>query len=1094
MYFKPSYLNLKSFVFLVLALLAFQNGYSKTNLLEKPNVKNKIEKATLVSIFSKLTQQTDYKFSYGQAVIADNTAYAVNYSGESITEILNDLSKKANFNYNINGKLVLIQKTAAPKTVNTKAVDRIKVKGKIVDENKVPIPGATVIETSTSNSTVTDFDGVFELSVGEAKTIDVSYVGYKTKTVAAQTGFMTIQLEPTTAELNEVLIVGYGKQSKKDVTGAVTQLEASNFKQGVSISPDNLIQGKVAGVRVVSTSGEPGAGVNVTIRGVGSIRSGSTPLFVVDGIPLSNDDVSPSGTNVGFGSSQAKNPLNFLNNSDIESITVLKDASASAIYGARGSNGVVLVTTKKGAKGDGTLTFDSSLGISTVAHKLDVLSADEYRNAIKDKAFDHGGNTDWQDVIFREAVTKSNSLAFSKQTESGNYYASVSQLDQEGIIRNSDFKRLTGRINAAESFLDKKRLKLKFNLTASETKDDGVPTSDDGGSNGQLLVHTLMANPTRSVFDSNGNYTNFNMNAHYNPAYLLSIYTDQTRTLRVLGNFETSLRIIDGLEYKLNLGIDRSMSERNTTIFPNLTDLNPKGKYVQNNLDSKNSLVEHYLTYNLNLDKHKIEALGGFSYQKFERSGTAFSIDGISNQGVGVPPSINPGFAGTQSGTTGYAQENELQSYFGRLNYSFDNRYLLTASMRGDGSTRFGKNNKYGYFPSFALGWNIANESFFKDSTSLNNLKLRASWGQTGNQEVENKITQASYSLSGADGYYLYDDLNLVNGVSVNRTPNPDLKWEVVTQYNLGLDFNLWNDKFYGTLDYFNKTTTDAILNVPSQALSPTTTIWTNIDGKIINKGFEIMLGSKIINTKDFTWNVDMNGATLNNKIQDLPVSEILTGTISGPGQSGVNANIYKSGYAAGSFYLLEHIGFDANGANIFKDQNGDGVIDNSDRIIIEGALPTFYYGLNSDMRYKNFTFSFSIIGQTGGYLLNNTGLNALNINNLASDRNVATGYYESGANPTNSPILSTLFLEKSDFIRLNTARIGYNFDLKGLNWINGLTLYVTGQNLITITNYTGYDPLINSPKSNGGNQSIGIDYASYPTSRTFSFGATLKL
>lgn len=1094
MYFKPSYLNLKSFIFLVLALLTIQSGFGKTNSLKKSKIENKIEKATLVSIFSKLSQQTDYKFSYGQAIIADNTTYTVNYSGESVAVILSDLSKKANFNYNINGKLVLIQKTAAPKVVKTKVDERVKVKGKIVDENKLPIPGATVIETGTSNAAVTNFDGEFELTVGDGKTIEVSYMGYKNKTLAVQSGFMTIQLEPNTAELNEVLVVGYGKQSKKDVTGAVTQLEAGSFKQGVNVSVDNLIQGKVAGVRVVNTSGEPGAGVNVTIRGVGSIRSGSTPLFVVDGVPLSNDDVSPAGSNVGFGASSAKNPLNFLNTSDIESITVLKDASASAIYGARGSNGVVLVTTKKGSKGEGTLTFDTYTGLATVAKKLDVLSAGQYRTAIKDPAFDHGGNTDWQDVIYRTAVTTNNSLAFSKQTESGNYYASVAQMNQEGIIRTSNFKRMSGRINAAESFLDNKRLKVKMNLTASETKDDGVPTSDDGGSNGQLIVHTLMANPTRSVYDANGNYTNFNMNAHYNPAYLLSIYDDQTRMLRVLGNLEASLRIVDGLEYKLNVGFDRSSSERNTTIFPNLTDLNPKGKYVQNNLDSKNSLIEHYLTYNTTLGKNKIEALGGFSYQKFERSGTAFSIDGISNQGVGVPPSINPGFAGTQSGVSGYAQENELQSYFGRLNYSFDNKYLVTASMRADGSTRFGQNNKYGYFPSFALGWNIANENFLKESTAINNLKLRASWGQTGNQEVENKITQASYSLAGADGYYLYNDLNLVNGISVNRTPNPDLKWEVVTQYNLGLDFNLWNDKLYGTLDYFNKTTTDAILNVPSQALSPTTTIWTNIDGEIINKGFEFMLGSKLIDKKDFSWNVDVNGATLNNKIENLPVSEILTGTISGPGQSGVNANIYKSGYAAGSFYLLDHIGFDANGANVFRDTNGDGKIDNSDRVIIEGALPTFYYGLNSDMRYKNFTFSFSIIGQTGGYLLNNTGLNALNINNLASDRNVATGYYESGANATNSPILSTLFLEKSDFIRLNTARIGYNFDLKGLNWINGLTLYVTGQNLITITNYSGYDPLINSPKSNGGNQSIGIDYASYPTSRTFSFGATLKL
>ncbi|QDW22230.1 TonB-dependent receptor [Flavobacterium sp. KBS0721] len=1094
MYFKPSYLNLKSFIFLVLALLTIESGFSKTNSLKKSKIENKIEKATLVSIFSKLSAKTDYKFSYGQAIIADNTTYTVNYTNESVALILSDLSKKANFNYNINGKLVLIQKSAAPKAVSVKAADKIRVKGKIVDENKLPIPGATVIESGTSNSTVTDFDGVFELSVGEGKNIEVSYVGYTTKVLAAQAGFMTVQLEPSTAELSEVLVMGYGKQAKKDVTGAVTQLEAGNFKQGVNVSVDNLLQGKVAGVRVVNTSGEPGAGVNVTIRGVGSIRSGSTPLFVVDGMPLSNDDTSPAGTNVGFGGSTAKNPLNFLNTSDIESITVLKDASAAAIYGARGSNGVVLVTTKKGSKGEGTLTFDSYMGVSTVAHKLDVLDAGQYRNAIKDKAFDHGGNTDWQDVIFRSAITTNNALSFAKQTESGNYYASVAQMDQEGIIHNSNFKRLSGRINAAESFLDNKRLKLKLNLTASQTTDDGVPTSDDGGSNGQLIVHTLMANPTRSVFDANGKYTNFNMNAHYNPAYLLSIYEDQTRTLRVLGNLEASFRIIDGLEYKLNIGVDRSTSERNTTIYPNLTDLNPKGKYVQNNLDSKNSLVEHYLTYNKAFDKHKFEVLGGFSYQKFERSGTSFSIDGISAQGAGVKPSINPGFAGTQSGTTGYAQENELQSYFGRLNYSFDNKYLLTASMRADGSTRFGDNNKYGYFPSFALGWNISNENFLKDSKTINNLKLRASWGQTGNQEVPNKQTKASYSLAGPDGYYLNDDLNLVNGVSVSRTANPDLKWEVVTQYNVGLDFNLWNDRFYGTVDYFNKTTTDAILYIPSTPLSQTKFIWTNIDGKIVNKGIEIMLGSKIIDRKDFTWNVDVNGSTLNNKIENLPLSEILTGAISGPGQSGVNANIYKSGYAAGSFYLLEHTGFDQNGANIFKDQNGDGKIDNSDRIIIEGALPTFYYGFNSDMRYKNFSFSFSIIGQTGGYLLNNTGLNALNINNLASDRNVATGYYESGANPTNSPILSTLFLEKSDFIRLNAARIGYNFDLKGLNWINGLTLYVTGNNLITITNYTGFDPLVNTPKATDGNQSIGIDYAAYPTSRTFSFGATLKL
>ena len=1091
MSFKITSFKLKSFLLLVPALLSFHAGYSRELKNAPPKAKINSAKATLVSIFSQLSRQTHYKFSYGEAVIEDQTSYTITYT-EPLENVLNDLSHKAHFSYTINDKLVLIKKI--PTVAVHQTLEQQIVKGKITDENGLPLPGATITETGKNNSTVTNVDGEFEITVEEGKTLAVSYVGYKTKLVKVTGKTLTIQLEPDAANLSEVMVVGYGKQSKADVTGAVTQLNADQFRQGINVSADNLLQGKVAGVRVVGSSGEPGAGVNVSIRGVGSIRSGSTPLFVVDGVPLSNDDVSPGGTNVGFGSSAAKNPLNFLNTSDIESITVLKDASAAAIYGARGSNGVVIVTTKKGSKGKATLTLDTYMGLSTVAKKLDVLSADTYRTAITDPAFDHGASTDWQDVIYRTAITKNNSLSFAKQTDSGNYYASLAQMNQEGIVHQSSFKRTSGRINASESFLDDKRLKVKVNLTASETEDNGVPTSDDGGSNGQLIIHTLMANPTRPVFDQNGAYTNFNMNAHYNPAYLLSIYEDQTQTLRVLGNMEASFRIVKGLEYKLNIGIDRSIAERNTTIYPNLTDLNPKGKYVQNNMESKNSLVEHYLTYDLLADKHKFEALAGFSYQKFERSGSSFSIDGVSNHNVGINPGNNPGFAGVQSGVAGFAQENELQSYFGRVNYTFDGKYLLTASMRADGSTRFGENNKYGYFPSFALGWNIFKENFLNASSSIENLKLRTSWGKTGNQEVQNKITKASYALSGPDGYYLYDDLELVNGVSVARTPNPNLKWEVVTQYNVGLDFSFWKGRLYGTLDYFNKTTTDAILNIPSQVLSPTNTIWVNIDGKIINKGFEFMLGSQIVDSEDFKWSLDVNGATLNNVIKGLPVSEILSGTISGPGQSGVYANIYRSGYAAGSFYLLQHDGFDENGKDIFRDTNGDGVINSKDRVIIEGALPKFNYGLNSQMRYKNFDFSFSIIGQTGGYLLNNTGLNALNINNLSSDRNVATGYYESGANPSNSPQLSTLFLEKSDFIRLNTARLGYTFDIKELKWMQGLTLYVTGQNLLTITNYTGYDPLINSPKSNGGNQSLGIDYSSYPTSRTFLLGATLKL
>ncbi len=967
------------------------------------------------------------------------------------------------------------------------------ITGVVVDENKEPIAGVDVLIKGTQKETTTNSDGKFTIDARQGDVLIVSIFGYKSKEVTIGTEtYLTVRLEPYVEKLSEVVVVGYGSQTKKDLTGAVTQLSPENFRQGVNVSPDNLLQGKIAGVRVVTSSGEPGAAIDVSIRGIGSIRSGSTPLFVVDGVPLSNKNVSSEGPNLGLGLSTAKNPLNFLNTSDIASITVLKDASAAAIYGARGSNGVVIITTKQGEKGKATLTYDSYVSISNVIKKLDLLSANQYRQAAY-PAYDHGGNTDWQDEIFRTAITSNHNLSFSKQTQSGGYYASLSHMNQDGIIETSDFKRTTARLNAEESFLDNKRLKVKMNLTASEIDETGIPNGASAGSDGQLILHALMANPTFSVFDKKGDYSNFNLNQSYNPMYFLDIYEDKTKTFRVLGNIEATLRIFKGLDYKFNYGIDRSTSERNSTIYPNDTDITPEGKYVQNNLSSQNSLLEHYLTYNFKVNKNKVELLAGFSYQKFDFSGKYFSVVNIDKKGDGVAPRYNPGYSGDQKNVGGYAQENELQSYFGRLNYNYDNKYLLTASLRADGSTRFGKNNKYGYFPSFALGWRMDREDFLNDATMVNQLKLRASYGQTGNQEVPNKITQHVYSQSPGEGYYMRDDYALVPGIVVSRTDNPDLKWEVVTQYNFGADFSLWDNKLYGSLDYYNKTTTDAILNIPSEVLSSAATVWKNIDGKIINKGIEVTLGSQLIKTTNFSWDADINGATLNNVIKNLPVSNgIPSGNISGPGMSGVLANIYKSGYEAGSFYMLKHKGYDEDGKDIFEDTDGDGKIDDQDRQIFEGALPNLTFGLNTHLSYQRFDLSLSFIGQTGGYLFNNTNLQ-LNVNNLVSDRNVLSKYYYGDADPKNNPQLSSLYLEKSDFLRLNNVRLGYSVDVSHLNWIKGLNLYVSAQNLFTITSYSGFDPLINSPRPSNGNQSMGIDYTTYPSSKTYMLGLTLK-
>ncbi|MET0465905.1 MAG: SusC/RagA family TonB-linked outer membrane protein [Chitinophagaceae bacterium] len=982
--------------------------------------------------------------------------------------------------------------TPPPSDFYFQANQQQKVRGVVTGADGAPLAGATVKAITSGKTAITNESGEFSIDAAQGEKLSISYVGFTPVEVDVTGENLKVTMKESGRQLDEVVLVGYGSQTKKDVTGALTQLKGDNIRQGINISVDNLLQGKVAGVRIAQSSGEPGAGVDVFIRGVGSIRSGSTPLFVVDGVPLSNDGVSASGANFGLGNAEAKNPLNFLNTSDIETVTVLKDASAAAIYGARGSNGVVLITTKRGRRERPTLTYDMYVGTSSVIKKLDLLSADEYRAAIKDQAYDHKSSTDWQDELYRNAFSQNHNVTFAKSTATGNYLASISRMTQDGIVKNSSFKRTTARLNAEESFFDDKRLTVRLNVTASDIDETGIPNGSNGGSDGQLITHILMANPTRSVFAPDGKYTNFNMNAHYNPAYLLSIYDDKTNTFRVLGNLEARLKLVKGLEYRFNYGVDKSTSERNTTMFPNITDRTPLGAYSQSNLSSMTTLIDNYLTYKLGLDKHQFEVLGGISYQKFEFSGTTFGVEKIADRATGVAPEYNPGYSGTPLVPGGYAQENELQSFFGRINYNFDNKYLFTTSLRADGSTRFGEDNKYGYFPSFALGWVVSREDFMAGASAIKELKLRASWGQTGNQEVPNKITQASYSLASSAGYYLNSDLMLVNGILVNRTANPKLKWEVVEQYNIGADFDLWGSKLYGSIEYYNKTTKDPILNIPSEPLSPTTTVWKNVDATIINKGFEVTLGSRLVHTKNLTWSVDVNGATVNNTIKDLPVSELYSGSVSGPGLSGVNANIYKNGYEAGSFFMLKHLGFDENGKDIFEDRTKDGSINTDDRQIFEGAIPNFTFGLNTQLRYKQFDLSASFIGQTGGYLVNNTALN-LNINNLASDRNVLRKFYEAGANTSNGVVLSSLYLEKSDFLRMNNLRLGYTIKTGKMPWLQSMNIYVSAQNLLTISGYSGYDPLVNTTKNVGGNQSLGIDYTTYPAAKTLILGATVN-
>lgn len=1084
---------LKSFYILLINIIAMQLLISKpinSQTLSDVKISIHLDEVSVEEVFKKIESLTDFNFTYNASIKKQKKVISLKIVDGHLRQVLEQIAANISFNFRrINNTIYVIPRGKKESIEIAEELPDRTIEGKVIDaETGEILIGATIVVKKYTNiGTVTDSKGNFTLSVpDDARSLVFSYIGYESIEVAiGNTSTLTISMKSDVSSLQNVVVIGYGTQEKSDVTGSITSLKEESFNNGIITSPEQLFQGKLPGVRIVNSSGEPGAGIDVFIRGAGSIRSGNLPLFVIDGVPLTNGPTSAGGIDVGFGGSRAQNPLGFLNPADIASIDVLKDASAAAIYGARGSNGVVLITTKKAGSEEGMLSYDTYFGLSHVANKLDVLSANEYSANNPGGVFAGGADTDWQDEIFTTATSHYHNLAFGKVEGNTSYRMSLSYLDQDGIIENSNLERIGGRLNVTNSFFDDDRLKINTNLFVSQTKNTGVPTSDGSGSGGELIINALRANPTFPVME-NGDFFAFPSGS--NPVALLDIFSDNTTTTRILGNIEAKFRLVDNLHYQINLGIDRSISERNTTISQtNLFDVisNPRGFYAQRNNENSSTLVENLLSYDINADELNLTLLAGHAYQIFNVSGTSFSVADFSTSQI--DPVNNPNIGTLINPPTGFAQENELQSFFGRANLDWDGRYLFTASIRADGSTRFGENNKYGYFPSFAAGWRISEESFWGNEF-ISSLKLRVSWGQTGNQEVPNKVTKASFASSSGAGAFLGTGNELTNGITLARTANPDLKWEVVTQTDIGVDFEFAGGKFYGTIDWFNKVTSDVILLIPATAPSPTSTIWTNIEGEIVNSGLEIAIGGSLIQSDDFKWNADINGTFLRNEVRGLPLSEIITGSLSGPGLSGATVNIITNGESLGSFLLFDHLGFEG-GLNNIRDTNGDGLITNEDRVIAGDALPDFIFGFNNYFKLSNWDLSFNLVGEFGASLYNNTANAYFNVPQFFNGNNVPREVISSGEIRENSPAVSTFYLEDADFVRLNNLTLGYSFNTNNISWLGKLRLYATTQNLFVITDYSGFDPGVNTSKAVGGNTSYGIDFASYPASRTFLFG-----
>ena len=958
------------------------------------------------------------------------------------------------------------------------------VRGTVKDGNGKPLAGANISIKGSSRGTISDANGEFALAIpNNDAVIEISYVGYATREiVVGNSESLDVTLQTGASDLGEVVVVGYGTQRKKDVTGAVKSLKSDAFNKGIINSPQQLLQGKVAGVNVVSVSGEPGGLLGITIRGPGGVRTSNTPLFVVDGITLDN-----SATGRG-------DPLNFLNPQDIESIDVLKDASATAIYGSRGANGVVLITTKKGKAGVSQLSFSTSLGISRMARALDVFTADEFRVEVPKVGGvldDRGSSTDWQKEVTRTGITQNYNLTMSGGAEKLNYYASFGMQKQEGIIKANDLDRYTGRFNATQKFLDD-RLTIEANLSVTTTKNTRPPIST-------IIGDAISNNPTAAVYDANGNLvTNQGVT---NPLVYFAIDKEMITINRVVGSLSPSFRIIKGLVYKLNFGIDNSNGTNDYQQLPSTAPIR-EGRLETFYNYNRNRLIENYLTYTWKKGSHNLSALGGHSYQRIFIQGRNNSINRFPN--TPVEPQYNPGLgqlldlASNRPG--GYAFINELQSFFGRTTYQFDNKYLATINFRADGSSKFGENNKYGYFPSFSLGWVISEEDFFQNS-AFSELKLRAGWGRTGNQEIPEKQTQALFNSSTASGqsYPLYPTGTYPAGTVYVRLANPDLQWESSKQTNIGLDIGLFKGALKGTIDAFHKVSNNILLAIPpTDPIQPAPTVWANIeDMTITNNGIEMDAEYRRSTKIGVSYNVGGNFTYMKNKVENSPYTVITSGAAAGAGLTGATINGYVNGEPIGTFYLKEFIGIGSNGLSMYQDIDKDGVDTDKDRIAAGTALPKVLYSFFAGVAYKGFDLNMNFNGVSGNKIYDLTANTSFLKVRLSKNVNTtAEAIKEPMESISNASPVSTRYLKNGAYLRLNNLSLGYNFNTKGLGiskWASTLRLSVTGQNLFVITDYDGYDPEVNADRNVSGVTSYGIDFVSYPKAKSIVFGLNVS-
>ncbi|MCI4666629.1 MAG: SusC/RagA family TonB-linked outer membrane protein [Bacteroidia bacterium] len=962
------------------------------------------------------------------------------------------------------------------------------VTGVVTSEDGTGLAGATVLIKGTTTGALTDNAGKFQLgSVGSDATLLVSFIGFETAEVAVNgQSNITIAMKPSISQLDEVVVVGYGTVKKKDLTGAVTKVSSKDFNQGVMTAPQQLVQGKVAGVQVVGNSGAPGAETTFRIRGASSVRSGNQPLFVVDGIPL---DGRSSKANIGLpgglNGAPNTNPLTFINPNDIASIEVLKDASATAIYGSRGANGVVIITTKSAQAGAPRIDFQAAAGVSSILRRPEVLDGDQYRQALADynlSSGDFGGNVDAMGEILRNGINQNYNFSMTGGTERGNYRVSAGYLDQQGIIRKSGLRKYNGAFRGSFNFLKNDRLKLDVNIMATQNNQTSAPVSNNAGFQGSLISQALQWNPTRPLFKEDGSYELTESNSTLNPIAVSDATDLNFSNTRILASIAPTVKIVDGLTYRFQFSVDANQGTSTATIkrFINLQDVENRGwgQLSYQNLTSQQ--FTHTLNYNADLTSSvSLNAVAGYEYLNYDNKGFGMVAQDFLTDDADFRYIFGNTTQGTRN-TFSFADPIfELQSYFARANVNINDKYLVTATVRADGSSKFGENNRYGVFPSFAVAWNIANEDFVP--STINDLKLRIGYGITGNQEFPAGSAQERYGFG-------QESISLVN------VANPDLRWESVSTINVGVDFAFANSRIVGSIDYFTRTTSDLLFQLDAIQPAPATKLWVNLDGNVVNSGVELALNTFIINNDNVQWQLGGNFSYLTNVFntgsQEVPPIE--TGEINGQGLSGVRSQRLADGQPLYVFFLRQHEGLTSEGFSQFTD---------NETLDFSGdPNPDFLLGINTALSVGKVSLSANFQGAFGHQIYNNTANAIFVIGNLGT-RNVSTALLEetdlngnavqeAQANPIKA---STRYLEPGDYLRLANATLSYNIGNIG-NSLRNCSVYVTGQNLFIITQYSGFDPEVNTNKAVDGVPSFGIEYVPYPTARNILVGINFGL